>query len=140
MYYLDSSVLVCMFSNEKRTRDVQAWRSTLKSEDVWISDWNLTEFSSAMSFKRRTVQISLLQRREAEALFAAYLKRFPNILKISTAHFHRAAEIAGREDINIRAADALHLAVAEDSGATVCTLDNKMRDAAVVLEVACLIP
>lgn len=140
MYYLDSSVLVCMFSNEARTRDAQAWGETLENEDVWISDWNLTEFNSAMSFKRRTAQMSLMQRQEAEALFAAYLKRFPNILKISTAHFRRAAEIAGREDINIRAADALHLALAEDHGATVCTLDNKMHHAAVVLDIACLIP
>jgi predicted nucleic acid-binding protein len=140
MFYLDSSVLVCMFSNEVRTSEVQAWRATLKDDDVWISDWNLTEFNSAMSFKRRTAQMSLVQRQEADVLFAAYIKRFPNVVKVSTLHFHRAAEIAGREDINIRAADALHLAIAEANAATVCTLDNKMQHAAGVLEIACFAP
>jgi predicted nucleic acid-binding protein len=140
MFYLDTSVLVCMFSNEMRTREVQAWRATLRDDDVWISDWTLTEFSSAMSFKRRTAQMSLVQRQDAEDLFAAYIKRFPHVVKVSTFNFHRAAEIAGREDINIRAADALHLAIAEANGATVCTLDNRMQRAAGLLEIACLAP
>lgn len=140
MFYLDSSVLVCMFSNEDRTRDVQAWRAEINDEFVWISDWNITEFHSAMSFKRRTAQMSAEQRRNAEALFDAYLKLYPTVQQITSAHFQRAASIAGREDINIRAADALHLAVAEANGATMCTLDNKMDHAARVLEIACLIP
>ncbi|MDB5551065.1 MAG: VapC toxin family domain ribonuclease [Rhizobium sp.] len=140
MFYLDSSILVCLFSNEARTRDVQTWREERKNEVVWVSDWNITEFHSAMSFKRRTAQMSVEQRRDAEVLFKACLKLYPDVLNISSAHFRRAATIAGREDINIRAADALHLAIVEASGATICTLDNKMHHAAGVLEIACLAP
>ena len=140
MFYLDSSVLVCMFSSENRTYAIQAWREELKSEDLRISDWNIAEFYSAMSFKRRTGQMSAEQRQHAEALFQSYLKNYPKVLPISSADFRRAATIAGRDDINIRAADALHLAVSEAQGAKLCTLDKKMCDAAGVLKIDCLMP
>ena len=140
MFYLDSSVLVCMFSNEARTRSMQDWRAKLPGESVWISEWNIAEFHSAMSLKRRTAQMTVMERHRAEMLFEAYLKLYPNIFSVVSAHFRRAAAIAAREDINIRAPDALHLAVAEANGATVCTLDNKMHQAAEVLQIDCLIP
>jgi uncharacterized protein len=140
IYYLDSSVLVCMFSGEGRTQSVQEWRAGLKHEDVWVSEWNIAEFYSAMSFKRRTAQMSVGQRMAAEELFEGYLKLYPSVFTISSQHFRRAAAIAGRDDINIRAADALHLAVAEAQGATICTLDKKMHHAAEILEISCLFP
>jgi predicted nucleic acid-binding protein len=140
MLYLDSSVLVCLFSNEDRTQAIQAWREELKSEDMRVSDWNIAEFSSAMSFKRRTAQMSVEQRQHAEALFQSYLKNYPKVLSVSSANFRRAATIAGRDDINIRAADALHLAIAEAQGAKLCTLDKKMHEAATILDIDCLMP
>jgi uncharacterized protein len=140
MFYLDSSILVCMFSNETRTREIQAWRAGLDGGSVWLSDWNLTEFSSAMSFKRRTAQISPKQRENAEALFQAYLRLYPGLLPVRSEHFRHAASIAGREDINVRAADALHLAIAMESNATICTLDIKMHQAAGILKIASLKP
>ena len=140
MFYLDSSVLVCLFSNEARTREIQISRAALEGERVWLSDWNLTEFSSAMSFKRRTAQISAEQRLNAEALLDVYLRLYPGILAVRSEHFRYAASIAGREDINIRAADALHLAIAKESNATLCTLDAKMHQAAAILNIDSLKP
>jgi predicted nucleic acid-binding protein len=140
MLYLDSSVLVCLFSSEDRTHAIQAWREELRCEDMRMSEWNVTEFYSAMSFKRRTAQMSVEQRHHAEALFRNYLKNYPAVLAVSTANFRRAATIAGRDDINIRAADALHLAIAEKYRAKLCTLDKKMHEAAGTLEIDCLVP
>ena len=80
------------------------------------------------------------QRAIAERLFEAYRKDYPNTLGISSDNFHRAALIAGREDINVRAADALHLAIAEANKATICTLDRKMHEAAKAIGVDSFIP
>jgi hypothetical protein len=140
MFYLDSSVLVSLFSNEAYTPVVRAWHAGLDPEEVFLSVWNIPEFYSAMSFKRRTDQMSAEQRAAAEQLFEAYRKNYPNTLDVSIENFHRAALIAGREDINIRAADALHLAIAETNEATICTLDRKMHEAAKALGLDCLIP
>ena len=140
MLYFDSSTVVCMLSGEERTEEILSWFSELEPTDLCMSDWNITEFHSAMSFKRRTGQLTAEQRQNAERLFVAYLKDYFQVLSLSSADFRRAASIAGRDDINIRASDALHLAVAEAHGATICTLDKKMNQAAGAIGVDCLIP
>jgi predicted nucleic acid-binding protein len=140
MLYFDSSLIVSLLSSEARTVELQGWFSRLNPEMLYLSHWVLTEFQSAMSFKRRTGQLSIDQRQRAELIFGSYVDSYFKTLPVTSRHFHRAADIAGREDINIRAADALHLAIAEASGATVCTLDNKMHHAAGMLEIACLVP
>lgn len=140
MLYFDSSIIVSMLSSEARTEELLSWFSELEPGNLYASHWNITEFHSAMSFKIRTAQINSEQRQSAERLFGAYLADYFQMLAISPQNFRRAAEIAGRDDINIRAADALHLAVAEASGVTICTLDKKMHHAAGMLEIACLIP
>jgi len=57
-------------------------------DNVFLSDWNVPEFYSAMSFKRRTDQMSEGQRAIAERLFEAYRKNYPNILGVSSDDFH----------------------------------------------------
>lgn len=57
-------------------------------------------------------------------------------LDIAERHFISAAELAQRST-GLRAGDALHLAVAVDHGASVCTLDKGMAKAAAELEIPC---
>ena len=140
MLYFDSSLVVSLMSSEVRTAELQQWFSGLDPGGLCLSDWVRTEFYSAMSLKRRPGQLSVDQRRRAELVFNRYAGAYFKTLKIPSAHCRRAASIAGREDINIRAADALHLAIAEANGTTICTLDNKMHHAAAVLKIACLVP
>jgi uncharacterized protein len=44
-------------------------------------------------------------------------------------HFHSGARLADRHSLGLRAGDALHLAVASDYGATLCTLDERLAKA-----------
>ena len=49
---------------------------------------------------------------------------------VERADFRAAARLADRSDLSLRAGDALHLAICLNRGATICTLDRRLGDAA----------
>jgi predicted nucleic acid-binding protein len=65
------------------------------------------------------------------------VKRFATaqlaIIPPEKTDFHRAAELCDQWQTGLRAGDALHVAIAERHGLTVCTLDQIMFDAAKTL-------
>ncbi len=70
MLYLDTSLLVAILTNEAETGRMQSWLGQQPPEDLAISDWVATEFSSALSIKLRTGQIGVADRAEALAMLA----------------------------------------------------------------------
>jgi predicted nucleic acid-binding protein len=57
-------------------------------------------------------------------------------LSVAASHFRIAAKYVDQHALGLRAGDALHLAVAADHGAVVCTLDQRLAEAGPVLGVA----
>jgi hypothetical protein len=53
MRYLDTSILVAALTREPRTGDMQAWLASQAADTLCISEWVITEFSSALSMKIR---------------------------------------------------------------------------------------
>ncbi|MBK1631858.1 hypothetical protein CKO31_14150 [Thiohalocapsa halophila] len=53
MAYVDTSVLLALFLNEAKTADAWSWLDRQASDATTVSDWTLTEISSALSVKRR---------------------------------------------------------------------------------------
>ncbi|MEO5806034.1 type II toxin-antitoxin system VapC family toxin [Devosia sp.] len=129
MLYVDTSVLVAALTNEATTHRMHVWLSDQNADDLAISEWVTTEFSSALSIKVRTRQIEPLQRNLLLAGFNRLIADSFAVLPINIAHFRTAARFADQYGLGLRAGDALHLAVVVEHGARLCTLDKKLSEA-----------
>ncbi len=130
MLYLDTSVLVSALTKEADTDWVQAWLAKQEAGALTISDWTLTEFSSALSIKLRTGSLEPVHRAAALSALTRLAVESLRVLPVSRRDFRAAAQYADQSHLNIRAGDALHLAVCVNHGARLCTLDRRLAEAA----------
>ena len=130
MIYIETSALVPAFIREPKSDAVLAWLET-SGQRLVISEWSITEFSSAAAIKVRTGEIALALAKQARTRFLDFAENHCSIAVPQRAEFRRAAELAGDVNLKLRAGDALHLAVAEASKAEgILCLDEIMAASA----------
>jgi predicted nucleic acid-binding protein len=134
--YLDTSLLVAALTAEPNSHHVQDWLGKQSSADLLVSDWVVTEFSSALSVKLRMKEISMDIRAAALETFARMTSDSLQVASVASRHFRDAAQLANQFTLGIRSGDALHLAIAADNGAAIYTLDRRLASAGAGLGVS----
>lgn len=139
MIYVDTSVLVTSLTHEPATDRARGWIAAQSQDSLAISDWVVTEFSSALSKKVRAKQVPA----EAQAIVLALFRNdtLPAMIRlpITRLEFEVAATFAGHAGLGLRGSDALHLAAASAVKATLATLDRRLAAAGQELGLATIL-
>jgi len=137
MFYLDTSVIVAALVNEEASERASAflWEA-VNTTRVVVSDWTLTEFSSAIALKIRTGQLNSDYQAEIQSVFDGLVTETFELIPVERRHFLLAAKLAAQRNVNLRASDALHLAISEETRTELVTLDRRMAEAGAALEIA----
>ncbi|MBR7619026.1 type II toxin-antitoxin system VapC family toxin [Phenylobacterium sp. 20VBR1] len=129
--YFDASVLVALFTHDAFTDRAHAYLLKARPE-IAISDFARAEFASVIS---RSVRTGRLTAAEATNLFSDFdiwtgsspmIETSPQDIKLTEAWLRRL-------DMNLRAPDAVNIAIAERLGASLATFDKRMAEAAISL-------
>ena len=128
MIYCDTSLLVTALSVEARSTEVQRWLAEQDIATLCISDWVVTEFSSAVALKLRRGEFTADDGATALANWRTVQQERLVLLPVPQPAFALAARYCEMPATGLRAADALHLAVAALGGHALATLDARLAE------------
>ena len=113
MIYVDTSALVPVFVGEVRSAAVTRWLSVQQLGDLCSAIWCVSELASALSLKTRQRQIQPDVAGDAwQSFVEACDDGMLHLLAVEQDDFKFAAHLCRDSSSGLRAADALHLAVA----------------------------
>jgi len=130
--YLDTSVVVSMFTTDVHTLRAATFLAQA-NDRIALSDWVATEFSSALAIGTRVGRLTSSEREAAELAFQSWRDREPFASAVEPDDIRVARNLIRTTARPLRAGDALHIAIAQRLGCSLCTFDGGMRDAAVDL-------
>lgn len=134
MRYFDTSFLVPLVLPEATSHPIAAFFGDLPAEDLAVSDWTRVEFASMLAREVRMGNLDAASARQAGSRFEAMIENSFIVLLPDRGDFDRAREWLGRFDTGLRAGDALHLAIANNRGASaIHSLDKPMIAAGTTL-------
>ena len=134
--YLDTSVLMSLFQTDKHTERASVW---IASVDAFVmSSWTLTEFSSALAVRTRMRNLLDRDRREFELQLDQWV-RGRVVVSVVDGDMLEARRLV-KNDVRLRAPDALHLALAARHGCSLATLDEDMAKVATDIGLTVIVP
>lgn len=129
-FYLDTSVIVALFAKEETITGILALLNQDANGQPVISDWSVTEFSAAISFKLNLGTLNAAERFEALNDFHNASATLFKVIPVVTEDLNRAANFANQSTLRLRGGDALHLSIAAGHRLPIVTLDKRMIAAA----------
>lgn len=127
MLYLDTAVVLTLFLQEPSTSKVEAWLQKQKP-DYAFSDWGLTEVASALGIRRRRGDFTAKQAAHAWQSISAFVHQHCQLLTLGPQHQTAAQQWFSRSDLNLRAGDALHLAIAQAHNQPLVSYDRQLLE------------
>lgn len=136
MIYLDTSFLAPLFREEATSTKVTNFLSRQAPGTLAVSKWTSVEFASLISRDVRMKAITINQARKLITEFDLMAALSLVILIPTAKDFDIARDYIAHFGIQLRAPDALHLAVAHSNNVgVVATLDGGMLAAAKKLKI-----
>ena len=130
MVYVDTSVLVALFTNEATAERIANWVAE-ETRPLVSGDWCVTEFASALALKQRTSQITSRQGNAAWKVFGQFCEGHLRLLPLDRDVFSQAAHLVRNSKNGLRAGHALHLALAlRVKAVAFFTLDVRLAESA----------
>jgi len=129
--YTDTSSLPALFTRESGSARADAFFGHLpKGSKLALSRWTITEFHSAIAQKVRSGYLPAEQQVAVLAHFNAVVEADFECWPVQVADYNEAAMLTDQFKLKLRAGDALHLAIVKRQQATLVTLDEVQRQAA----------
>jgi len=130
--YLDASALFSQFMIDAHTPPMMRWLADAQDRVV-LSEWTLTEFSSALAVAVRMGRLQPDERQRIDMAADTWLVNRTPPYTVLAGDGYAARRFIRATHRPLRAADALHLAIAQRLGFSVVTFDGAMRAAALDL-------
>ena len=125
--YFDTSFLVPLILQEATSERIADFIEALPVEDLAVSHWTRVEFASLLAREVRMGGLDATTARTASSRFETMVRESFAVLLPNPDDFDRAGEMLGHFETGLRAADALHLAIADNRDAeAIYTLDKRM--------------
>jgi predicted nucleic acid-binding protein len=133
---LDTSFLAPFYIQEATSESVEGILLTLPSQALAISNWTIVEFASLLA---RRVRMGELGSELMQAIMQAFrddVSQSYHVFEVTAADFNLATELILQWKSGLRAGDALHLAIAQNSQVdNFLSLDRGLIDAAQQLRI-----
>lgn len=126
-FYLDTCLLISLFHNDSGYAAAEAWLLAEEEAELWISHWVLLEFASATAVRCRRGDLPMARLKLLQEALTLFCRERLGMLEPRGEDFSQARRwLEGDACLGLRAADALHLALAYRSGTTLVSADQTL--------------
>ena len=127
MLYFDTSFLAPLILPEATSDPIAGFFDALPPQDLAVSQWTRVEFTSLLAREVRMGGLDSAAAHEADARFEGMVRDSFIVILPNPDDFDRARDCLNRFETGLRAADALHLAIAWNRGSeAIYSLDKRM--------------
>ena len=138
-HYLDTSVMVALLLQDAHSSRADAWLIR-ERPTLLVSDFCAVEFAAVVSRRVRTNRLTPETANLALHRFDDWLGRTVQMVRPVPEQMATAGQIVRDFTSKLSAPDAIHLAIARHSGATLATFDDRLAEAARRHAVPVMIP